>query len=227
MEKIVKEFYVYTFDELEEDVKKRLIAKEREYMQTNYVDFQLSDDMGSKASDLLNDYFGITSDYLKTYYSLCYCQGDGAMIEFDISIEDINNKYKVFSDEEMRFLIDKSVVSKIIIKHNNSHYYHEYTFEIDSDYYNYWNYDEIKDNYNIKEEDFNTINSRFYKLVDNSIRNCRDNKFAWDIVNMNSELGRYGYECIEYFGNCSEEEIINSIREQDLMFLENGDVYNG
>ena len=102
-----------------------------------------------------------------------------------------------------------------------------YSFEIDSDYYNYWNYDEIKDNYNIKEEDFNTINSRFYKLVDNSIRNCRDNKFAWDIVNMNSELGRYGYECIEYFGNCSEEEIINSIREQDLMFLENGDVYNG
>ena len=224
MEIITKEYKVYNFDELSDDVKKKLIEKERGYQSELYCDTCLYDDMGYKASELLNDYFGITSDYLKIYYDLSYCQGSGAMIEFDINIVDLNNKYKVFSDEEISFLVDNNVVEYIDIRHNsNCYYYHEYSFSVNYDYYNSYSYDDIKDKYGISEKDFDTLEDRFYELVD--MCNKNGSQFIKDIISMNKELTRYGYDCIEYFGNCSDDEIIGYIKDNENEYLENGDVF--
>ena len=225
MEKIVKEFYVYDFDELSDDVKEKLIEKEREYQQESYCDCCLNDDIGLKASDLINDYFDITSDYLKTYYDLSYCQGSGAMVEFDINIVDLNNKYNIFSKEELAFITDKGIVDDIRIRHNDNFYCHEYTFSIDYDYFNDWSYEDIKDKYGISEKDFETLDDRFYKLVDSSIKHNTESEFIKDIIKLNGELTKYGYECIEYFGNCDEKEIIEHIYNNDCKYYENGDVY--
>ena len=99
---------IYNFDELNESIKEELIEDRKKSDYDFYMENIFHDDMGSIASDLINDYFGITSDYLYTYYSLSYSQGDGAMVEFDIDIKDLNNKYKVFTDEEIRFLKQKT-----------------------------------------------------------------------------------------------------------------------
>jgi hypothetical protein len=222
---VSKEYKLYTFDELADDVKQKLIEKEREYQLETYCDLDLYDDMGQKASDLLNDYFGITSDYLKTYYDLSYSQGSGAMVEFDINIKDLNNKYKIFSDEEMRFIIDNGIVYDIKIRHNDNYYCHEYTFKIDYDYYNDYSYEDIKDSYKISEKDFETLDNRFYDLVDYSMKYSFESEFIQDIVKINKELGKYGYRRIEYWGNCKEDEIIMYIKGYEFEYLENGDVF--
>ena len=54
---------IYKFEELEKEVQEKLIEKERQTQQEFYCDYTLHDDMGEKASDLINDYFGITSDF--------------------------------------------------------------------------------------------------------------------------------------------------------------------
>ena len=225
MEKIVKEFYVYDFDELSDDVKEKLIEKEREYQLETYCDCFLYDDMGSKASDLINDYFEITSDYLKTYYDLSYSQGSGSMVEFDINIVGLNNKYNIFSKEEMAFITENGIVDDIRIRHNDNFYCHEYTFNIDYDYYNDYSYEDIKDKYGITEKDFETLDDRFYNLVDSSIKHNAESEFVKDIIKLNGELTKYGYECIEYFGNCSDEEIISYIKDNDNKYLESGEIY--
>ena len=225
MRKVVNEFNVYEFDELSDDVKKTVIEKHRDYEREDYCDSFLNDDMGSKASDLINDYFGITSDYLKTYYDLSYSQGSGAMVEFDINIVDLNNKYNVFSKEEMAFITDKGIVNDIRIRHNDNYYYHEYTFSIDYDYYNDYSYEDIKDSYGITEKDFETLDDRFYKLVDTYNKHYTESPFIKDIIKMNKELSKYGYNCMEHFWNCSDDEIIENIKANEYEFLESGEIY--
>ena len=222
---VSKEYKLYTFDELRDDIKEKLIERERQYQLETYCDLDLRDDMGLKASDLINDSFGITSDYLNTYYDLSYSQGSGAMIEFDINIVDLNNKYKIFSDEEIRFITDKNIVNDIKIRHNDNYYYHEYTFKIDYDYYNDYSYEDIKDSYGISEKDFETLDNRFYDLVDDTNKHYEKRLFIQDIIEMNKELGKYGYRRIEYWGNCDEEEIIMYIKGYEFEYLENGDVF--
>ena len=70
MEKIVKEFYVYNFNELNEDVKKKLIEKERDYQRESYCDCYLEEDMKEESKDLLQKYFGITDNNLNVLYDL-------------------------------------------------------------------------------------------------------------------------------------------------------------
>lgn len=222
---VSKEYELYTFDELSNDVKEKLIERERQYQLETYCDLDLYDDMGLKASDLLNDYFDITSDYLKTYYDLSYCQGSGAMVEFDINIVDLNNKYNVFSKEEIAFITDKGIVNDIRIRHNDNHYYHEYTFNIDYDYYNDYSYEDIKDSYGITEKDFETLDDRFYKLVDTYNKHYTESEFVKDIIKLNKELTSYGYKRIEYWVDCKEEEIIMYIKGYEFEYLENGDVF--
>lgn len=222
---VSKEYKLYTFDELSDDVKKKLIERERQYQLETYCDLDLYDDMGSKASDLLNDYFGITSDYLKTYYDLSYSQGSGAMVEFDINIVDLNKKYKIFSDEEIRFMQDMGIINNVRIRHNNSNYYHEYTFKIDSDYYSIYSYDDVIDKYSITEDEFNTLDSRLYKLLDDSNKHNTESEFVKDIIKLNKELTSHGYKCMEYWGDCKEDEIIMYIKGYEFEYLENGDVF--
>ena len=224
MEKIVKEFYVYDFNELKEDVKKELIEKERDSQRENYCDFYLEEDMKEESKDLLQKYFGITSEYLQVYYDLSYSQGSGAMIEFDINIEDLNNKYKIFSEEEIRFINDCEIVNNIKVRHNDNYYYHEYTFGIDSDYYSIgYDYEDIKEDYNISEEDFNTIEERLDNLLIDSDKHYTKSEFVKDIISMNKELVGRGYDNIEYFWNCEDSEIIEFLEEHK--YLESGEVY--
>lgn len=222
---VSKEYELYTFDELSDDVKEKLIERERQYQLETYCDLSLYDDMGSKASYLLNDYFDITSDYLKTYYDLSYSQGSGSMVEFDINITDLNNKYNVFSKEEMAFITDKGIVEDIRIRHHNPYYYHEYTFNIDYEYYNGWSYEDVKDSYGISEKDFETLEDRLCELLDSSNKHNTESEFVRDIVKLNKELTKYGYQCMEHWGNCEEEEIISLIKDYGFEYLENGDVF--
>jgi hypothetical protein len=80
-----KTYNIYTFDELDEKAKE----KARDWYRQNYSDYPfLSEDMEEEAKQLLED-AGIITDDFKVYYSLSYCQGDGAMIE-------IKGKWKTY-----------------------------------------------------------------------------------------------------------------------------------
>lgn len=215
---------IYKFDELDKDIQEKLIKEEKEYCFNSYMENFFQDDMEHKAQELVDDYFGGDADFIQTYYSLSYSQGDGAMIEFDINIEDLNNKYNLFSVEEMRFIMDKGIINYISVRHNDNHYYHEYTFNVDYEYYNDWSYDDIKDDYKITEFNFNSIEDRMYELLDSSNKHYTESMFIKDIINMNRELVKFGYNTIENY----EEDIdfvIENFSENE--YYENGDVYYG
>lgn len=215
---------IYNFDELSQEVKDKLRKKATEEYFDFYCDYELSDDMGIEASNLVNDYFGITSDRLQSYYDLSHSQGSGAMIEFDINIEDLNKKYNLFSAEEIQFIIDKGIVNNIKIRHNNNHYYHEYTFIIDYEYYDAWGYDDIKDEYKITEFNFNSIGDRISALLDSSDKYNTESMFIKDIINMNKEFTKYGYKLLENY--CVDEDLLLE-HLGNFEYYENGDVYNG
>lgn len=104
-----KTIKIYNFDELSEDVKRKLIEKEIEYQHEAYCEDCLESDMKYYANELLKKYFKENKAELKNvYYSLSYCQGDGAMFEFDL------------------YYYNKHVQ----IQHYG-HYYHKYMFIVD------------------------------------------------------------------------------------------------
>lgn len=211
---------VYKFNELSNEVQEKLIEKEKENVRNDYVEFCLHDDMNYESEVLLEKYFK-GANIKNVYYDLSYCQGSGAMIEFDINIEYLNNKYKIFSKEEIRFLTDKEIVDNIKVRHNDNFYYHEYTFGIDYDYYNDWDFEDIKDDYKITENEFNTINDRFYNLVDYSNKHNGASQFITDIVNMNKELTNTGYKLIEH--DIDIDWIKDNLNDNE--YYENGEVY--
>lgn len=101
---------IYNFDELSEDIRQKLIEKEIEYQHELYCEDCLESDMRYKANELLKKYFKNNNAELKdVYYSLSYCQGDGAMFEFDLYYY---NKH-------------------VSIKHYG-YYYHMYSFTVDT-----------------------------------------------------------------------------------------------
>jgi hypothetical protein len=76
MKKIVKEYEVFSFDELDQKAKDRA---RRDYIESDELEW-LPDDMQYKAEELVKE-AGIEGDVGRVYYSLTYCQGDGAMFE--------------------------------------------------------------------------------------------------------------------------------------------------
>lgn len=227
MEKIVKEFCIYDFEELAEDVKKKIIQVERDFQQECYCNIWLKYDMEEKARELVRYYFDLEKTNATPMYDLSYNQGSGAIIEFDINIVDLNNKYNIFTSEEIRFLTDKGIVNDIKVKHNNNHYYHEYTFGIDFTYYGmgYSYEDIISENYDITESGFNTLRDRVCDLLNDSDKHNTKSEFVKDIIEMNKELAKYGYGCIDYWQVCAESEVIDFVRNNDCKYYENGDVY--
>ena len=80
-----KTIKIYNFDELDEDVKRKLIEKEIEEQHELYCEDWLLNDLKEKAKELLKKYFRNNYTDLKyVYYDLSYCQGDGAMFEFNL-----------------------------------------------------------------------------------------------------------------------------------------------
>ena len=215
---------IYKFDELSKEVQEKLIEKEQENVRNDYAEFCLYDDMVEESKELLKKYFGSGAELTRVLYDLSYCQGSGAMIEFDINIVDLNKKYKVFNDEEIRFLTDKVIVNDIKVRHNNSRYCHEYSFGIDYGYYNCWNFEDIKDDYKITEDGFNTLWDRFDKLTDDSNKHYTDSEFIKDIIKMNEELARFGYNTIEDYEE-DTDFVIENLSENE--YYEDGSVYYG
>lgn len=85
MRTITKQINIYKFDELQEDVRKKLIKEEIEANFEIYCESSLYDDMKYKAVELMNKYFGKQAPvFNKVYYDLSYVQGRGAMFEFDL-----------------------------------------------------------------------------------------------------------------------------------------------
>lgn len=212
---------IYNYDELSENVKQELLEKEKENQLESYCEFCLYEDMKYQAEIYLNEYFnnGKVND---VYYDLSCCQGSGSMIAFTINFEDINNKYHILNDEEMRYVKDKSIVNDVEIYHNDNLYCHEYTFDIKYyDNFGYWCYEDIKDEYNITEEEFDTIEDRIIKLLDSYGKHSTESAFVEDIIDMNKHLTKWGYDVIEH--PIDDEIALESLRENE--YYENGDIY--
>ena len=216
MRKIEKIINVYNFDELSKSAREKALTDRMEIAKNDYCELYLKEDMQEKAKELLEKYFN-GAIFNNVYYSLSYCQGDGAMITFSIGIEDFNKYYHVFNDEEMKFILENDIIEKIEVI-QSGRYYHKYAFDINICYNNaYWEYgyDDIKDDYNISKNDFDNMGEKLCKAT-----SC-DSAFYNDIVAMNSELEVFGYSCIDYYN--TEDNVLSLVKEDE--FLEDGSVY--
>lgn len=81
---IVEEKKVFNFNELSQDIQDKVIEGSKVSQYDDYCDLYLKDDMEEKAKELLKKYFGKKATFKKVLYDLSYCQGSGAMIEFDL-----------------------------------------------------------------------------------------------------------------------------------------------
>lgn len=98
---------IYNFNELSKEIQEKLIEKEKEYQKEAFCNDFLLEEMEEKARILLEQYFGEKATFKNVYYSLNYCQGDGAMIEFELTY-----------------------YNKPITIKQYGHYYHEKSFQI-------------------------------------------------------------------------------------------------
>lgn len=230
MQIIKKEYKVFNFNELSEDVQEKLIEKEEQAEKDFYCETCLYEDMKEEASRLLEEFFGkVKIDEI--YYSLGYCQGDGAMIEFTINIEDLNKKYKFLNEEELKLIKDYEIINEIQIYHNDNFYYHEYTFSIKYDGaigYNCIDYEDIKDEYNISEEDFNKLEDKIINLLDTYNKaNKPASQFIEDIISMNKEFTKIGYDLAYYESKDRQDALREWVLEtlNENKYLENGEIF--
>ena len=205
MRKVTKEYNVYKFNELEKDVQEKVLERYTESEYEFYIDNELYDDMVDLAQNTLENYFK-GAKYQEIYYDLSYSQGSGAMVEFNIDLKDLNNKYKMLSQEEINDL-ENFGGTNVKVYHNDSHYYHERTFDID------WN-DFIM--YSYVSEYCENI-EKVQKNIDAMIELFRE-----DIVLMNEEIARGGYNILEDKTHF-EEMVMDNIN--DLEFLSDGSVF--
>lgn len=207
MRKIEKIINVYKFDELSDSAKQKALTDRMEIEKNDYCNYCLESDMKEKAKELLEEYFSSNATFEDVYYSLGYCQGDGAMITFSIDIENFNKKYHIFNDEEMRYIKDYDIIDKIEVVHIGR-YYHKYAFDVNICYSDsYWQY--------INKSDFDSIDERLCKATE------RGSAFYNNIVAMNGELEDFGYSCINYYNY--EDSVLEFVREDE--YLEDGSVY--
>lgn len=212
---------IYNFDELEKDIQEKLIEKEKEMIYDDYLEFSLESDMDIISNELLDNCFGKKVTFNKVYYDLSYSQGSGCMIAFSIDFEELNKKYHIVSDEEMRLINDKELVSTINIVHSDVRYNHEYSFNIEYDtYFNSYCYEDIKNEYNITELEFDKLKTKIDCLFYVDIN--KPNKLIQDIIDMNKEVTKIGYDLIEH---CDDDidYIVEKLKENEYYI--DGTVY--
>lgn len=141
----VKEIKIFEFDELSKEIQEKLLKKEMQNQLELYCQDCLKEDMEEKAKELLQENFGDKATLKDVYYDLSYCQGSGAMIEFDLIYY---NKH-------------------LAIIHDDNLYCHENTFKIIEEY----NEELTEKQYNQLEKKIYTINVMLkkigYKLIEN------------------------------------------------------------
>ena len=206
MRKVTKQYTVYKFNELEKEVQEKVLKRYTESEHEFYIDNELYDDMVDLAQNTLENYFK-GAKYQKIHYDLSYSQGSGAMVEFNIDLKDLNNKYKMLTDEEVKKCSDIGYTN-IKVYHNNSHYYHEYTFDID--WCDFTTYDYMDEHC----EDMEKVQKNIDAMIE---------LFKGDIVLMNKEIVRDGYNMLEDEASF-EEMAMNDIN--DLEFLSDGREFN-
>lgn len=206
MRKVLKEYNVYKFEELSKDIQDELLEKYIEDEYIVYCEHFLEEDMKDLAQNILNEQFK-GAKYDNVYYDLSYSQGSGSMISFTIDLLDLNNMYKKLTKKEIKEL-ESFGGTEIKVYHDNSRYYHEYTFEIDyndfTDYYYEWKH--IKDIGKTQEKIESMINDLFKK----------------DIIEMNKELTKNGHSLLEDRDNF-KENAMNRLQEDE--YLENGKTF--
>lgn len=153
MRKELKEIEIYKFDELNEEIQEELIEKEIEFEYNNYCELELYEDMKAKAKSLLQKYFKNKAEFKGICYSLGYCQGDGAMIEF----------YLKYYNEDLQ------------IK-QYGHYYHYNSFTIE----NCWKLSDER--FNKLQNRICEMNQEFEKIGYNLIENCIDKESIVDLL---------------------------------------------
>ena len=189
---------IYDFKELDKKIQERLIEDEAEIQADIYYETQLDNDMRAYASRLLWDNFK-DSLFLDVYYDLSYGQGSGAMIAFDINIEALNNKYKMLTKKEIEKIAETDITT-ISVKHVGN-YYHALSFDID--YKNYTFYIDSSDK----------LQEKLDKMIE---------KFKEDIIDMNEQLTKKGYEYMDFV---SDRNTLIDILEENK-YLKNGRIYH-
>lgn len=111
METITKTYNIYKFDELSKEVQGKVIKREAEGIKELEIEDFLKEEMEFYAQQLLEENFGDKAIFKNVYYDLSYCQGSGAMIEFDLEYSGKN----------------------LEIRHGGGHYYHKHSFNIYGD----------------------------------------------------------------------------------------------
>ena len=96
MKEVVKKFVVYNFNELSEKTQRKLLEKEVDYCINSYCENWLENDLETKAEILLKENFGENAELIDVVYDLGYCQGCGAMIEFNLKYYNCNARVKHF-----------------------------------------------------------------------------------------------------------------------------------
>lgn len=231
MRKIEK--IVYNFDELDKGVQDKLIEKRKETEIDDYCNYYLESDMEEVAINLLQEKFvnyksfdnlNLIPSFMRIYCDLSYSQGSGSCFEFDVNIRVLLDKYNVFKNSEItRLIIDKELINNntVHILHNSyCRYYHEYSCT--SDYYfdSNLSYDDIKDDYNISQEEFNSIEKILNELLDFDINNL--SPFWKDCIDMFKKLTKNGYDMIE---NCVDMDVLLDNLRLDEYFID-GSVYD-
>ncbi len=219
MRKIIKEFNVYSYDELS------LKAKEEAKSQIFDIIYKFNE---VKLTENLLDYisinYGITLNEEELSYRLIHSQGDGVCFTYNSLLSFSKIKEYLYKDLSFECLnsFEKIVVSKlskedlnmvytylsndytISIRKENSIYYDSYSCSLQAQTY-------LDDDIERQEKINNCIEFTLCRALLEPKYNfiCR-------------ELENIGYALLEV----TEEDIISYIKDSNIEFLENGDIYS-
>ena len=197
-------FNVYRFDELSEEVQKRVIDR----YQMNY---DVSDELQMAMEDKFNGMLGeLAYDYFKLSYSLNCCQGDGVSFTGTISGEsNLMELAKLVYGENIprnvTRLIKWDIIYDVKFDRINPHYVHSYTVDIS-----------VTDNYNLDCMGYSdNPHDRILEVMQD---------FEGDIISWYhktcKELEDYGYTEIDFV--LSDENIRDMLICNELEFTEDG-----
>lgn len=199
----MRDVKVYTFDDLSEEVQKKVIERYSKYWSTEMND-ELEIAMDGKFYDLVD---GMNKNF-ELAYSLNYCQGDG--VSFTGCVEGKYNLLKlvdlVYSIDipsipirYIKRLINWGIIYEVQFTRNNGYYNHKYTVGIT-----------VVDNYNIDGN---------YERILEVMQDFENDINTW-FMHVCDKLEDFGYSEIEYLQ--SEECIRETILNSDLEFTEDG-----
>ena len=211
MRTITKIFNIYTFDELSEKAKEKVVNTVREDLYNNHCD-----NVDDVIYECLYNYGVGEAEY---NYSLSYSQGDGVcfynMNLFSytrLTSKVYNKKLNKFELEALTLLNEKEYELllqylnegyNIKIVKNSSMYCHSHTCTLEEEYY-----------YSDDAEEENKMNNFIYDL-----KKKMENVYH----NMCYEVERLAYNYIEYISDNEIKEDINYLQNDcGLMFLEDG-----